>query len=353
MATTFKTRRKTVRKLILFVSAVLLLVIGCDNELDVNADWKDVATVYGLLNPDNDTQWVRIGRTYLGDQGFAGGSQDPDSLYYKSIQVQLDELGPGGNVLSTTNLIKDETSRSLDSGFFTQNGYHLYRTQMPINTSSRYRLTVLKPDSLQTVTAETEILSPFDITRPRNNSSVNFTALNGARFSWDPTPGGGIYQGIIRFHYREQDRSNKGVVVQKYLDYPLPVKYESPVEIIYNIDYNTYFRFLSREIPETNDLNRFFDSIGFYVTAGTEEFATYIRVNQPSDGIAQDRPDYTNINNGIGIFASVVSTFREGLDLNPQTLDSLLYSDLMCGRRFGRKELLDTCYCVNGVKLCE
>ena len=40
------------------------------------------------------------------------------------------------------------------------------------------------------------------------------------------------------------------------------------------------------------------------MTVGTTDLETYINVNQPITGIVQERPQFSNINNGTGIFSS-------------------------------------------------
>ena len=42
---------------------VLLLVIftffsGCENEVDIAADWKEIAVVYGALNPNQPKNYI-------------------------------------------------------------------------------------------------------------------------------------------------------------------------------------------------------------------------------------------------------------------------------------------------------
>ena len=44
------------------------------------------------------------------------------------------------------------------------------------------------------------------------------------------------------------------------------------------------------------------DTMEFFMEVADNTLATYIEVNQPSTEIAQESPDYTNVNNGIGIF---------------------------------------------------
>ena len=50
------------------------------------------------------------------------------------------------------------------------------------------------------------------------------------------------------------------------------------------------------------------DAIEIILTAGNENLNTYMQVNEPVTGIVTERPIFTNVNNGIGIFASKYST---------------------------------------------
>ena len=46
------------------VIGVLVVVLGaCETDIDVNADWKDITTVYSILDPAEKTQYVRINKT--------------------------------------------------------------------------------------------------------------------------------------------------------------------------------------------------------------------------------------------------------------------------------------------------
>jgi len=40
------------------------------------------------------------------------------------------------------------------------------------------------------------------------------------------------------------------------------------------------------------------------LTMGNNDLKSYIEVNSPSTGVVQERPIYTNVSNGIGLFAS-------------------------------------------------
>ena len=103
---------------------------SCEDELKVNADWKDVSIIYGVLDKTKNTNYVRIHRGYLGDEGITGGNQNPDSLYYPELSVTIDVLFEGQS-FRTITLQKDE-SIDLDSGYFTR------KTTIPIAWTAYY-----------------------------------------------------------------------------------------------------------------------------------------------------------------------------------------------------------------------
>jgi len=86
-----------------------------------------------------------------------------------------------------------------------------------------------------------------------------------------------------------------------------------------------FLRFLQATIPfDANRIRAFNDSdkVELIITSGAEDLYTYILINQPSIGLIQEKPAYTNISDGVGIFSSrwKKSYFNR---LNQPTRDSL------------------------------
>ena len=50
----------------MYLLLIVIIIIGCDTDFDVNADWKETTVVYGLLDASLDTQYIRINKGYLG-----------------------------------------------------------------------------------------------------------------------------------------------------------------------------------------------------------------------------------------------------------------------------------------------
>ena len=62
-----------------------------------------------------------------------------------------------------------------------------------------------------------------------------------------------------------------------------------------------FFNFLENNL--SNNTTKQFLNLDLVMTIGTSDLMTYINVNKPFSGIVQERPVFSNINNGIGLFS--------------------------------------------------
>jgi hypothetical protein len=85
-----------------------------------------------------------------------------------------------------------------------------------------------------------------------------------------------------------------------------------------------FFNFLSQNLSENNTVVRKFLHLDLVMTVGTEDLNTYIKVNEPITGIVQQRPQFTNINNGIGIFSSRYTHTEKEIGLTNRTKNYLI-----------------------------
>ena len=90
---------------ILLSISIILLFTQCKNEFEVNDDWKDITVVYGLLNQTEDTNYIRVTKGFLGNEDANIMAHIKDSLYYKNVDVLLEEWN--GNVLLNTFTLRD------------------------------------------------------------------------------------------------------------------------------------------------------------------------------------------------------------------------------------------------------
>ena len=159
------------KNLILFIFAAFAIT-SCDNTLDINADYDVQNVVYGLLDKDDDTQWVRLHRTYLGTDGLLAGATHSDSLYFDTAALYLAQLNDQGNVLNTYELFRKDTN-VLEPGTFTTDNYRMYWTNAPIDPAYEYRLKGFIPGN-NNFEAITPVVGNVEITKPKGFQKVTF-----------------------------------------------------------------------------------------------------------------------------------------------------------------------------------
>ena len=337
--------------LILIFAAFMLA--GCDNTLDINADYDVENVVYGLLDKDQDTQWVRLHRTYLGTDGLLAGATHSDSLYFDTATLYLNQLGPSGNILNTYTFERKDTN-ILDAGTFTTDNYRLYWTLANVSAANDYQIKGFIPGN-NNFEAVTPIVGAVEITKPLGFQRISFGVRN-AEFGWNAAKNARLYQGYVHFKYKEAPRNNPTDSVIKTLTYALPTKTGSNLNgsgnFVSELSYESFYNFLYNNIGHTTDMVRVFKAIDVEVWAAADDYATYISTQQPSQGIVQEKPLFTNIDGGIGLFSSRAHAYKADIDLSASSLDSLWRGIYTCGMGWVDFQGIDSCICVDGEKVC-
>jgi hypothetical protein len=241
------------------------------------------------------------------------------------------------------------------------------------------------------VTATTKVIASAGGSFAANDqSALNFAVSNqsvAGGFSYKEVTmyvdklNASVYDVYLRFHYREKEYANANWEVDptvpftisdpKYLDYYIgglteddPVNYQGKFRI--SFDGRGFFAFLKNNLPANPRIQRI---IGYYdnqqlrtecfdqrVVMGNSDLRSYIQVNSPSTGIVQERPIYSNVTNGIGLFASRGSRTLWGLPLvsqissqiNKGTLEALCESEYTVDLNFCDPNLAsEGCPCSN------
>jgi len=298
--------------LLLFIAS--LFVCSCSTDFDINAEKKEIAIVYGLLDQNDTAQYVKITRAFLGEENALEMAVDPTlSSYGDDIVVTVTQIH-NGNEVKVFNLEKRIVSNK-DSGLFYSPVQEVYRfipyPAMAVNDS--FRLKVVNTVTGNIATASTCLIHDFSITKPFYNPdspqlglvgpSLNYSVNEAA---WKTGKNGRVYEPMFRFHYREVNISTLDTT-DKYVDWRLTKltseKLDGGEEMV--LDYSTedFYKNIGIKVPVNNNVVRIIGKVDFMVSAGGDELNTYINLNRPSTTIVQERPLYTNIANGLGIFS--------------------------------------------------
>ena len=295
-------------KIILLLFSVFFL--SCETDFDVNAEWQDVTVVFGLLDPNNEDQFVKINKAFLGPGDALqmasvadSTNYDPSEITVKVHRVKQQTFG-GYDTLASVTL--SDTLLEKDEGLFSTEENIIYTFKKPLsfyNTNSLYLLDILNENTQERITSETEIINTFSF--ESLNPSFEWGLYNGElpdslkfrtkNIEWQKSPNGLIYQLDIVINFLENNDTVNLVWSQPLVEYTsgnmsLQIKGEQFFQfLVNNLDNNTVKQFLNLDLV---------------MTIGTVELKTYIDVNKPFSGIVQERPTYKNINNGIGLFSS-------------------------------------------------
>ena len=307
----------------LILSTFAVLFTACETDFDVNAKWEETTVVYGLLDASTDTQYVRISKAFLGEMDALQMAQ-----YSDSINFSIDELDVKIYKWDYNQLID---SVALDAVYTIRDGYIFNDTIVVyefINENSflkngfEYELVVINLITGNRVSSRTKLVESISFGSMGNQfrfytklntetGEFNFESVN-----WTKAENAIIYQFVVRINYTENNDT-------LYLDWVQPLEDEN----ITILEGEKFFSFLEansiegKQLEVTNpDLIRRFQKVDLFLTAGTSDLHNYIQVNEPITGIAQQRPEFTNINNGIGLFTSRYSLEKIGvLELSDET----------------------------------
>jgi hypothetical protein len=328
-------------KKLLGLLAVVFLFSMCSTEMDLLDEWKETTVVYGMLDQSQPTQYIRIQKAFLGPNNAYDMAQQYDSInYVNGLDVHMERLTNSDGLVDTLHLSPD-TFYNKQPGDFYAPMYVAYSFTPPagwLSTSYKYRLVIYNASTANEVTSTARIVGNYDIIQP-NFGTIGFASNNvnyKVEIKWDPATNAERYQVMAYFHYTEVDINN--VATQKvtggwFISDQTPTGTQVSDESV-KFEPDGFYRFLASEIqPDDNVIERRSDSVKFYVYACGGELNDYMNINGPSSSIVQERPQYTNINNGLGVFSARTSASRAYVLAN-QSLDSLSRGRFTCELKF-------------------
>lgn len=324
---------------ILLAVLIPLLFGSCSTDFDTIADYKETVVVYGLLDQLSNEQLIKINKAYLGEGNALLMAQEKDSINYADIlNVSMEEIDGNGNVLATFSLLRD-TSFLKDSGMFNypfQVIYKLVGQQLHIN--SNYRLKVKNTQTGLEAKSTTSLLGNINLKTPGASQKFNFTLPVNFSVQYAPASGAKIYNLTLRFHYTETNIVS-GLTTDKYVDWFLPdevVDINATNDMKFIIPREDFYKVLGANIPVDPDMVRHVGnpdvaggfSMEVRITSGSENLYKYMQLTTPSSSIVQERPPFSNIENGVGLFTgrSLFSTFRDLDDPTKNSLDTSIYT---------------------------
>lgn len=287
---------------------------ACSTDFDINAEQKDITVVYGLFNQSDSTHYVKITKAFLGESNAYELAQDPSlSSYGDDLDVKVSEV-LNSNTVREFQLQKTWINNK-DTGIFYAPDQEVYMFKpIPLlKFDHTYNIEITHKVTGKKVTATTPLIKDFTIMKPAynpENPQIGFVNSAGDygeyEAQWKSAKNGRIYEPLFRFHYKELENGSSDTLY-KYVDWYLTTvkseKVDGGEEMLIKFNSESFYKTLQNNIPVNNNVIRFIGNVEFILTVGGDDLSIYIELNKPSSSIVQERPSYTNISNGIGIFS--------------------------------------------------
>ncbi|MCX6287424.1 MAG: hypothetical protein NTY96_09945 [Bacteroidetes bacterium] len=312
---------------LLIFPVALLLLASCKKNLVVNADWKDVTVVYGLLDQTEPVHYVKITKAFLGPGDALSFAKDQDSSEYQhSLQVTMEELN--GSTFIRTITLHDTLIQNKDSGIFYCPNQNVYCTNARLASDLTYHLVIKDTVTHKVIEGIATLVSDFDIERPSIFTRATFQSGKSSEVKWISAKSGKRYQVNLRIRYAEATIGVPNSTVIKSLDWLALTDIRSLNEkggqtMDYFINGDAFYIFMGSHIPVDPTVTRALRDCDYIFTVGSEDLSIYMDVTAPSMTIIQEKPAFTDIINGIGLFTARVVKSVDTLRFSTFTLDEI------------------------------
>jgi hypothetical protein len=328
------------RGLLFLLLPLLLLTWSCEEDFNVNAPYKDITVIFGLIDPGEDTIFLKINKAFLGEGNVMEMAKIEDSsIYVTSLKATIEEWENGNFLKSYT--LDTITIDNKEEGTFYNPYQIIYYTPYEPVTSREYRLKVEVNN--REITAVTNLVNDFSIKKPNAGSPfIQFKPDVVGKIEWSSAVYGKRYEVVIRIKYKELFLDSPDTVF-KYIDWAMgtqkSVNDNGGEDMIIEYKNDAFYTFIADKIPyddaavEANVKERFTNNVDFIISVAAEQLNLYMEVNEPSNSIIQERPEFSNIDNGLGLLSSRYKNQRTK-KIAPETIQEIKTNPLTKNLKF-------------------
>ena len=158
-----------------------IVMVSCNKEnFDLNAGGEDVTVVYGLLNQNEATHYLKIYKSYQTKENAEEAAADGTNIYYGADELTV-YIYPNDNP-DAKIYFTPTTEIAKDSGLFAYPTQTLYKATATIAQGTVYNLVVENHTTGKSITATAKTLSPITVKTITVASShfISFPTKNNA-----------------------------------------------------------------------------------------------------------------------------------------------------------------------------
>ncbi len=321
--------------LTLMLAMLLSLVIfnSCKTDVDIYAESNETTIVYGYLDPDADTNYLKITKSFLGNAIELAPDYSASNYDYKLLVKLVGKFADMPNVVSVEILDTTSVYKPYDPDgiFYSGRDQVLYFTTRKLKENENYQLVIERNDG-EVVTSDVRTISGSMIRTPMYSISFESSSTNYVK--WVPKniyERAAFYEVTGYFHYKQLDPGATDTVSYT-IEWPMGSgtgddlwnSGKREMSIIYtpNSFYNRLATDKNIMYNSPSYVQRFVGDFEIVITATGEELYKYFLI-QNSGSAIQDTPEYTNIENGMGILSSR-SVAHRTVEVSSHSINTLI-----------------------------
>lgn len=325
------------RYFIIFLAITALLLASCNTKVNLYSDECDSTIVYAMLDAGADTNFFKITKSFVGNANELAQNYEANNYKYDEIEVKLTGVFDGSSSSQTVQL--DTVSRWIpyneNSTFYSGRMQTYYYTTEKLKEGEEYKLEILRKADNVTISSKATTINSFDFQKPMQSIAIIFTDVTNStanvewRVSSSPFKSTAAYFDVTGYFHYSELMPGALDTVRRTLQWHMG---SGEADRLYNTSSNlpyyvisytpsTIFNLLKDDKHLSNNspagVQRWFEAFEFNISAIGEELYTYYLITNSTSAI-QDTPNYTNVDNGIGIMSSRVTKTRK-VNISEQT----------------------------------
>ena len=318
------------------------LFTACKPDFNLNAPYKDVPVVYGILNYQDSINYVKIYKGFQAKDGSAFiDAQNPDSIYYyNDIIVVLEEYDANDKRTTRPDIPLNFTHDfPRDSGIFYYDAERIiYFTLETIKKEMSYNIKITNKHNKNITQGKTLIVNDFWIAN--NSSMMNLVSPTASiTFTAAPNAAENGYEIHVNFKYFEVDIQTKQVLkIDKITKNICPHVGEifsvNKQNELYKVFTSTFYEDIATHVKPNPNVFRYAGTPTSSACIEVEGWAVgdalfnFLLSNKPTSSFIQINDTYTNLtaSEGMvyGFFSSRVRSPKRELGITRASEDSLV-----------------------------
>lgn len=327
-----------IKKIVAFGLGVVLLA-ACNTEFSVNGDYTERAIVHFLLDQGQEYHFLKLNKTFLKEGNALDFAKEAELSYFDNVEATVQEV-IGGSVVRQWTLQDTIITNKKEGVFYGPEQKLYFFKEDNLNPEAIYRLKIDADNGNHIITGQTKLVTGVGITSPLGNQALRFAENNVQVNGYKTTPitfkVGDAATFKVELEIEYEETTSSGTETKSILWNLGSVNREDITAATSSVfaSGEVFYEFLSMKISEaTEGMKRNLTGAKIIVTAGSTDLYTYILSNKPTSSLAQNKPEFSNVDGALGIFSSRFTEVqvKPGVGLNPRVIDANSMRELCTG----------------------